>query len=157
MASQGRGWSSAAATSKMERFVIIVNNFQPRSATAEVQSSSRLLVRRICIWDVKIAVLPWCSLRKGTLKINSKYTGERPCGNMTNNNNNINNYMEITCASLNMPYFFKIPFRKSTSGGLLLAWAVSRSMLLIQIHNSFTSPHWITSGGLLSSHAIYKF
>ena len=47
----------------------------------------------------------------------------------------------MTCSVVNLWNFFRIPFHKDTSGGLLLVWVVSKSVLLIQMLISFTSPH----------------
>ena len=100
----------------------------------EVHSSNRPLVTRICIWDVKKAVPQRCFYKTSILKINSKPTGEHPYGNV------ISIKLQITCnCPVNLLHFLRIPFRKNTSDFRVSTW-----VLLIRMHISFTSPHWIT-------------
>ena len=56
-------------------------------------------------------------LRKGVLKICSKYTGEHPCRSV------ISNFIEITlrhgCSPVNLLHTFRTPFSRNTSEWLL--------------------------------------
>ena len=62
-------------------------------------------------------------LRKGVLKICSKFTGEHPCQSAISIKLQ-SNFIEITlrrgCSPVNLLYIFRTPFPKNTSGGLLL-------------------------------------
>ena len=102
----------------------------------EVQSSNRPLVTDICIWDRKKAVPKRCFYKKSILKINSKLTGEQSCGSMVSIK-----LQKTSSPPVNLLHFFKIPFRKNTSGRLLLAWTVSTSALLgMQYHCFLVEP-----------------
>ena len=62
-------------------------------------------------------------LRKGVLKICSKFTGEHPCRNVTLIML-LSNFIEITlrgkCSPVNLLYIFRITFSENTYRGLLL-------------------------------------
>ena len=62
-------------------------------------------------------------LRKGVLKICSKFTGEHPCRNVTLIKL-LSNFIEITlrhkCSPVNLLYIFRITFSENTYRGLLL-------------------------------------
>ena len=66
---------------------------------------------------------PEVFLRKGILKICSKFTGERPCRSVILIKL-LCNFIEITlqhgCSPANLLYIFRNPFLKNTSGWLLL-------------------------------------
>ena len=61
-------------------------------------------------------------LRKDLLKICSKLTGEHPCRRSISIK--LQSFIEITlrygCSPVNLPHFFRKPFRKNTFGWLLL-------------------------------------
>ena len=62
-------------------------------------------------------------LRKGDLKMCSKFTGEQPCWSATSIKL-LCNFVEIAlrhgCSPVNLLHFFRTPFRKNTSGGMFL-------------------------------------
>ena len=62
-------------------------------------------------------------LRKGVLKISSKFTGEHLCQSVSSIKF-LCNFIEITlqhgCSPVNLLHIFKTPSYKNTSGGLLL-------------------------------------
>ena len=66
---------------------------------------------------------PEVFLRKGVLKICSKFTGEHPCRSAISIKL-FYNFIEITlrhgCPPVNLLHIFRIPFPKNTSGRLLL-------------------------------------
>ena len=65
---------------------------------------------------------PEMFLLKGVLKICSKCTGEHPSQSLISTK--CNNFFKITlrhwCSPVNVLLIFRMPFPKSTSGGLLL-------------------------------------
>ena len=71
---------------------------------------------------------PGVFLRKGVLKICSKFTGEHPCQR---------NFIEIAlrhgCSPVNLLHILKTPFPKNTFGWLLLK--VSKNKLKPKYHN----------------------
>ena len=66
---------------------------------------------------------PEVFLRKGVIKICSKFTGEHPCRSVISIKLH-SNFIEITlrheCSLVNLLYIFRTPFSKNTSGRLLL-------------------------------------
>ena len=62
-------------------------------------------------------------LRKGVLKIFSKFTGEHPCQSSIKF---ASNFIEIAlwhgCSPVNLVHIFRTPFLKNTSERLLLYW-----------------------------------
>ena len=66
---------------------------------------------------------PEVFLRKGVLKICSKFTGEHPCRSVISIKL-FCNFIEITlwhgCSLLNLLHNFRTPFPKNTEGGMLL-------------------------------------
>ena len=66
---------------------------------------------------------PELFLRKGVLKICSKFTGEHPCRSAISIKLQ-SNFIEITlgyvCSPVNLLHIFRTPFPKNSSGGLLL-------------------------------------
>ena len=61
-------------------------------------------------------------LRKGVLKICSKFTGEHPCRSMTSiklKSNFIEIALRHVCSSVNLQHIFRTPFQQSTSQLLL--------------------------------------
>ena len=67
-------------------------------------------------------IRPKVFLRKGVLKICSKFTGEHPCGSVISTKF----FIEITprhgCSPVNLLHIFRTPFLKNTSGRLLLVY-----------------------------------
>ena len=62
-------------------------------------------------------------LRKGVLKIYSKFTGERPCRSATSiklQSNFIEVALQDGCSPINLLHIFRPPFPKNTSEGLFL-------------------------------------
>ena len=62
-------------------------------------------------------------LRKGLRKIYSKFTGEHPYRSVISiklQSKFIEIVLQHWCSSANLLYFFRTPFPKNTSGGLLL-------------------------------------
>ena len=74
-------------------------------------------------WQHSRSSHPEMFLRKGILKIRSKFTGEQPCQSVISIKL-LCNFIEITlrygCPPVNLLYIFRIPFPKNTSGRLLL-------------------------------------
>ena len=66
---------------------------------------------------------PEVFLRKGVLKICSKFTGEHPCRSVISTKL-LSSFIKITlqhgCSPVNLLYIFRSPLPKNTSGGLLL-------------------------------------
>ena len=66
---------------------------------------------------------PEVFLGKGALKISSKFTGEHLCQRVISIKL-LSKFIEITlrhgCSPVNLVHIFRKPFRKNTSGGLLL-------------------------------------
>ena len=66
---------------------------------------------------------PEVFLRKGVLKICSKFKGEHPCQSAISTKF-LRNFIEITlrhgCSPVNLLHIFRTPFLKNTSGRLLL-------------------------------------
>ena len=75
------------------------------------------------IWRHSRSSHPEMFLRKGVLKICSKFTGEQRCQSVISIKL-LCNFIEITlrygCSPVNLLYIFRIPFPKNTSGRLLL-------------------------------------
>ena len=73
-------------------------------------------------------------IRKGVLKICSKFTGEHPCRSVISIKLQ-SNFLEIKLrhgfTSGNLLHFFRIPFTKNTSGRLLLHTYLSIQLVLI--------------------------
>ena len=67
-------------------------------------------------------------LRKGVMKICSKFTGDHPCRSAISIKLQ-NNFIEIVlrhgCSPVNLQHIFRTPFPKNTSGGLLLDLSVN--------------------------------
>ena len=62
-------------------------------------------------------------LRKGVLKICSKFTGEHPCRNAISiklQSNFIKTALRHGCSPINLLHIFRTPFPRSTSGWRLL-------------------------------------
>ena len=66
---------------------------------------------------------PEVFLRKGVLKICSKFTGEHPCRSVISTKLQ-SNFIEITvrhvCSPVNLPHIFRAPFPRNAYGGVLL-------------------------------------
>ena len=61
-------------------------------------------------------------LRKGVLKICSKFTGEQPCRNVIS----LKIALQHGCSLVNLLYTFRTPFPRNTSKWLLLKMTLSR-------------------------------
>ena len=84
---------------------------------------------------------PEVFLRKGVLKICSKFTRERPCRSAISIKLQ-SNFIEITlrhrCSPVNLLHIFRTPFSKNTSGRLLL----SLKDPLILYHQNLYCPYF---------------
>ena len=76
---------------------------------------------------------PEVFLRKGVLKICSKFTGEHSCRSVISIKLQ-SNFNEITlwhgCSPLNLLHIFRTPFSKNTSGRLLLYFVLSYFIII---------------------------
>ena len=145
-----RGGSRTAATSKMERFVIIVNGWKPLTIitkrsilnVAAVPDLPLVCLKTYLInhhfgrvlWFVCIPFTflfffynqkqPFRGvLKKSVLKICSKFTGEHPYQSVISIKL-LFNFIEIAlrhrCSPVNLLHIFKTPFSRNTFGWLLL-------------------------------------
>ena len=83
-------------------------------------------------------------LRKGVLKICSKFAGEHPCQSVFSIKLQ-SNFIEIElrdgCSPANLRHIFRTPFLKNTSGRLLLIF-VFYSLCLLTFTKTFFSNHY---------------
>ena len=71
------------------------------------------------------SIPPEVFLAKGFLKIYSKFTGEHPCQSAISIK-----LLRHECFPVNLSYFFRTPFPRNTSGGLLLADSIEGKILI---------------------------
>ena len=71
------------------------------------------------------SIPPEVFLAKGFLKIYSKFTGEHPCQSVISIK-----LLRHECFPVNLLYFFRTPFPRNTSGGLLLADSIEGKILI---------------------------
>ena len=83
---------------------------------------------------------PEVFLRKGVLKIHSKFTGERPCQSAISVKLQ-SNFIEITlrygCSPVNLLHIFRTPSLKNTSARLLLSVTLIRTNSCYRQFHSF--------------------
>ena len=104
-----KGWSLKILKIKLRKVLFL---YQKKNFYSKLYQKKKKSIRSSC---------PEVFLRKGILKICSKFTGEHSCQSA---NKMLCNFIEIAlrlgCSPVNLLYIFRTPFLKYTSGQLLL-------------------------------------